>query len=211
MKKSAFTLIELLVVIAIIALLASIAMPVFSKVLERGKVSSDGNNLHQIGVAIAAYLADNDDQLFSTAGGAAGATWPVALHDKYIPNWKTFLSPFDKRPPTETGSVPISYGINQNAFGTNASKWTSPSQLIIMAPNVALGKDLTFTGTSMENPTITTPGGGAKNGTHSGRSQINALFADAHVENMAYRKFADTGSPEGMKAWYPEGQPAAAQ
>src|SRR5262249_54320884 len=64
MKRSAFTLVELLVVISIIAILAGIALPVFSRVLERGKVASDGSNLHQLGVGLTAYLNDNDDQMF---------------------------------------------------------------------------------------------------------------------------------------------------
>ncbi|HYR59657.1 MAG TPA: prepilin-type N-terminal cleavage/methylation domain-containing protein [Chthoniobacteraceae bacterium] len=207
MKKSAFTLIELLVVISIIAILASIAMPVFSKVLERGKVTSDGNNLHQLGIGIQAYMADNDDQLFSASGssGATG-TWPVTLHDKYVTNWKTFLSPFDKRPPKETGNIPVSYAINKNCFGVNAAKFNSPSQLIVMAPNVNRSGDVAFSGTSSESPLLSMPGAGTKAGTHNGRSQINALFADTHVENMNYKKYADTSSAEGAQAWYPTGQ-----
>ena len=207
MKKSAFTLIELLVVIAIIAILASMALPVFGKVLERGKVISDGNNLHQLGVGLQAYLADNDDQLFSPASAGATSTWPVSLHDKYVTNWKSFLSPFDKRPARETGTIPVSYAINVNCFGVNASKFSSPSQLILMAPNVTGAGDLAFTGTSGENPTLPLPSAGTKLGTHNGRSQINVLFADTHVENMNYKKYGDTASADGLKAWYPQGGP----
>lgn len=206
MKKSAFTLIELLVVIAIIAILASFALPVFSRVLERGKVTSDASNLRQLGIGIAGYLNDNDDQMFALPGGAVTQTWPVALHDKYITNWKTFLSPFDKRPSAETGNVPVSYGINNNCMGVNASKYKSPSQLIVMAPNaLSSSREVVFSGSSNESPVITSPGAGDKGGTHGGRKFINALFADTHVENMNYRKFSDTSSEEGLKAWYPTG------
>src|SRR5207248_83576 len=66
----AFTLIELLVVIAIIAILISIAYPVYTGILERGKATKDMNNLRQIGIATQTYLNDNDGVIFSTAVGA---------------------------------------------------------------------------------------------------------------------------------------------
>jgi prepilin-type N-terminal cleavage/methylation domain-containing protein len=63
MKKHrlvAFTLVELLVVIAIIAVLASIALPVFSFVQERGAQTKDLANAKQIALACKLYAADND-------------------------------------------------------------------------------------------------------------------------------------------------------
>ena len=58
--ESAFTLVELLVVIGIIALIASIAIPVF--ILAKGKVrqSSCSSNLHQLGLASLLYAEDWD-------------------------------------------------------------------------------------------------------------------------------------------------------
>ena len=57
-----FTLIELLVVIAIIAILASIALPVFSSVQERGKQTKDMSNAKQIALALKQFALDNDGQ-----------------------------------------------------------------------------------------------------------------------------------------------------
>jgi prepilin-type N-terminal cleavage/methylation domain-containing protein len=57
---SAFTLIELLVVIAIIAILASIALPVFSSVQERGKQTKDMSNAKQIATACKVFAGDHD-------------------------------------------------------------------------------------------------------------------------------------------------------
>lgn len=215
MKKSAFTLIELLVVISIIAILAGIALPVFGKVLERGKATSDASNLRQIGIGLAAYLNDNDDQMFplvaSDAGGAA-TTWPAVLQTKYVTNWKVFRSPFDKvtgaRPDPTTAPYPVSYGLNTNVYGVNASKFVSPSQLILMAPHVQPGNELVFNDNSATNPTLPMPTGNSKMGTHNNRSQINALFSDSHVENMNYVKFSDTSSDDGLKTWYPQGKPS---
>ena len=215
MKKSAFTLIELLVVISIIAILAGIALPVFNKVLERSKATNDASNLRQLGIGMAAFLNDNDDQMFSASGadsGGVATTWPKAIHDKYVSNWKVFRSPFDKitgaRPDPKAEPYPVSYGINVNCFGINASKYTSPSQLVMMAPVVAGAGEVVFTETSTSNVSLPMPSGGNRLGTHSGRSQINALFADTHVEGMNYVKFADTTSEDGMKTWYPEGKPS---
>jgi prepilin-type N-terminal cleavage/methylation domain-containing protein len=59
-RISAFTLIELLVVIAIIAILASIALPVFSSVQERGKQTKDLGNAKQIALACKLFAGDHD-------------------------------------------------------------------------------------------------------------------------------------------------------
>src|SRR6266581_7422580 len=60
MFSSAFTLIELLVVIAIIAILASIALPVFSSVQERGKQTKDMSNGKQIVLALKQFAIDHN-------------------------------------------------------------------------------------------------------------------------------------------------------
>jgi len=55
-----FTLIELLVVISIIAVLAGIALPVYTTVQERGAQTKDLSNAKQIALACKLYAADND-------------------------------------------------------------------------------------------------------------------------------------------------------
>ena len=56
----AFTLIELLVVIAIIAILASIALPVFTSVQIKGAQTKALSNAKQIGLALRLYASDNN-------------------------------------------------------------------------------------------------------------------------------------------------------
>lgn len=62
-KQTNFTIIELLVVIGIIGLLAAIMFPVLNKVRMNAKKSSCLNNLHQIGVAVTAYVNEYDGHL----------------------------------------------------------------------------------------------------------------------------------------------------
>ena len=58
--SKAFTLIELLVVISIIAILASIALPVFSGVQERGQQTKCLSNVKQILIGLRLYAQDNN-------------------------------------------------------------------------------------------------------------------------------------------------------
>jgi len=59
-KVSAFTLIELLIVITIIAVLASIALPAFTGVKERGDQTKDLSNAKQIALALRQFAIDNN-------------------------------------------------------------------------------------------------------------------------------------------------------
>ncbi|MDB6152707.1 MAG: hypothetical protein JWL90_1160 [Chthoniobacteraceae bacterium] len=219
MKKSAFTLIELLVVISIIAILAGIALPVFQKTMEKSRATTCGANLHQIGIGIAGYLADNDDQMFpltAASNGGAVASWPVTLHEKYLPDWKIFRSPFDLVTPSRpqasdtAQSVPVSYGINTNTFDINASKFKSTSQLIVMSPLLtpSNGNELRFDALSTSNPALPLSPGSPSNkqGTHTSRSQINVLFADSRVASIPWIEYADISTPDGLKRWYPKGE-----
>src|SRR5947209_5870419 len=84
--ERAFTLIELLVVIATITILVSIALPVFSGVLERAKATKDLSNLRQIGAATQMYMNDNNNVF----PGSATQTWTFQLeqNQKYLSSWR---------------------------------------------------------------------------------------------------------------------------
>jgi prepilin-type N-terminal cleavage/methylation domain-containing protein len=228
-----FTLIELLVVIAIIVILAALAFPVFRGVLDRAKATKDMSNLRQFGMATQLYMNDNNGVLLSTTG-----SWMSQLYNadnpansKYLSSWKIFVSPFDRPVSPRTASTnnansAVSYGINATAgvIGMSADRISKPTVFIVFAPAQASGTAVTFQGVGnttsqanlagSANVTVlgaTSPGGPAAGGTHNSRAKIEALFADWHVETMAwsgtgpaFTNTTSTGSdPDGYLRWNP--------
>jgi prepilin-type N-terminal cleavage/methylation domain-containing protein len=199
--QCAFTLIELLVVIVTIGILAALAIPVFSGVLERAKATKDLSNLRQIGAATQMYMNDNN----GVFPGSATLAWMSRLeqNQKYLSSWRVLESPFDKRSTSELGDATtrISYGINANVLPGNvaisADKITKPITFIAFAPAQASGVTVTFQGLATTSPpgvtllgnnnTVTSsPGGVPTGGPHNNRKKINALCADWHVETMPW-------------------------
>jgi prepilin-type N-terminal cleavage/methylation domain-containing protein/prepilin-type processing-associated H-X9-DG protein len=220
----AFTLVELLVVMAVIAILMTIAYPVYTGIIERGKATKDLSNLRQIGIATQSFMNDNDGVLFSST-----ASWMSQLNPKYLSSWGVFQSPFDKRTPSEAGTSspvsPISYGINSNIYPPpnniviSGSRITNPTGFILFAPaqddaatvnfqglatTAAPGVSLVGTSNTVKT-TNPLAGGSTAGGTHSNRTRVNALFGDLHCENMLWTAFISTATstPNFPDQWTP--------
>jgi prepilin-type N-terminal cleavage/methylation domain-containing protein len=202
----AFTLIEAIVVLAMIAILMSLAYPMYTGISERAKTTKDMNNLRQIGLAMQMYLNDKDGILpvIELAPGVGTTATPV-IYPKYIDKGarKVFLSPFDKRAAVDTDSAPVSYGINQNMYDLingNMAKVVSPSSTIFVAPkyNGDPGLVASWTSCAAAAPFVRNlpvgGGGGMTRGLQRGGTQINALFCDLHAESMTFGPATTAGT-----------------
>ena len=152
-NKYGFTLIELLVVIAIIAILAAILFPVFAKVREKARQTSCLSNEHQLGLALAQYSNDFDEQgtpgfgdtgsgIYGGVYGWAGQVYP------YVKSKNVFSCPDDN-----TTAPSISYGMNGNLIlATNncnettlmpvkLSQFVQPSKTIVLFEVSGINKD----------------------------------------------------------------------
>ncbi len=158
-SNNAFTLIELLVVISIIAVLASIALPVFTSVQERGFQTKDLSNAKQIALGCKLYAADHDG-LFPDKDGQA-ADPPVtpltaasksnaalaSLIPAYVPTEKLFYvaksawSPTVPDENTTDSGDRLEAGTNNYAYMLGLNETSNPSfPLIADAPKTASNK-----------------------------------------------------------------------
>ncbi len=158
MKKTlftrAFTLIELLVVISIIAILAGIALPVFSSVTERGAQTKNLSNAKQIGLGCKLYATDFDGKYPNKTGNTAapdvagvGTTSNAvfaSLIPNYIPTEKIFYlakSAWSNSVPDEdirTNPAKLQGDVNNFAYMFGLNDTSNPSYpLLFDAPQPA--------------------------------------------------------------------------
>jgi type II secretory pathway pseudopilin PulG len=183
----ALTLIELLVVFLIAAVLGAMTLTGYRLVHESSSASKDVNNLRQLALGINAYCTDY--------GFLPNEAWPTTLNPRYIPNWTSFQSPFDKRPGSEDPrAAPVSYDVNANLQGLRPTQIVSPTRCIFMAPLLSNPDHLQFTSTGW-NPSLPAPlsiesnGVGATGGTHQNRTQISVILYDMHAASMDMATF----------------------
>ena len=102
--RSAFTLVELLVVIGIIALLTAILLPALGRARRAAKKTQTLSNLHQIGIAMAAYAAEFKGQhpTDTTDANEDGRALPglALLAGRYKLPPKLFINPNTPDEPT---------------------------------------------------------------------------------------------------------------
>jgi prepilin-type N-terminal cleavage/methylation domain-containing protein/prepilin-type processing-associated H-X9-DG protein len=115
--RKGFTLIELLVVIAIIAILAAILFPVFAQAREKARAISCLSNMKQLGLGIAQYTQDYDEQnLKSFYAFPAGCNWALPIGSINY-SWRFAVQPYVKNT-TGVLTCPSDQYLGQSAFYT---------------------------------------------------------------------------------------------
>lgn len=156
--RPGFTLIELLVVIAIIGTLAAISYPFLRSNIDKSRQVSCLTNLRGLGVALEAYLQENNRQMPAIAPARASKNDDVPVLETvlspYLNNEQAFHCPADAKQFAKSGS---SYIWNSTQSGRLAS-------------------NLAFL--NLDNKPESIPLIADKEGWHPGKKNTNILYAD---------------------------------
>lgn len=82
-QAAGFTLIELMIVVAIIAILAAIALPIYSNYIIRGKLTDAQNGLSAVRVAMEQYYQDNRQYANTNNSANCGPSMPSSNYFGY--------------------------------------------------------------------------------------------------------------------------------
>jgi len=162
-RSGAFTLLELIVVMAVIGMLVAIIFPVYQRSAAGSKAVACTGNLRQLGVALNAYLNENNMKMptLQIARQSTKDNVPVIddTLDKYLPDKRVFACPADNQ------------GL---AATTGTSYWWN---VALNGQAVANLNFLSFVTDSTHIPILADKGG-----FHPYLdNKVNILYADGHV------------------------------
>lgn len=206
-KRTAFTLIELLVVLVIIGALAALVFSGLVRSRERARQAQCASNLRQIGLALQAYVADND------------STWPVnaAWRQAVISNLKSDTKTLACPSAAAPNRLVNAEGISGYAYNTGLSAKLSAigngsavNDAIVAFPALTVSVCDEAVGIPMSSgpdpykfDSILRPPGEEEGWKRHGGG-ANYLFCDGHVQwygpdavgdNVDFGKSQDTGRP----------------
>ncbi len=98
--REGFTLTELLVVISIIIVLAVLIVAIVGRAREGARKSASSNNLRQIGVAVASFVAENNGYL-PASRSSMGVYWPQIVWP-YAESLDIYMLPMSPKRPMDS-------------------------------------------------------------------------------------------------------------
>ncbi len=232
-NSNGFTLIELLVVIAIIGILAALLLPAISRSKIRAQEIQCVSNLHQLGLGLQSFVADNHAYPSGIASSNTSnpGTWMRQLQcggfDVSRPKTNFFSDGVWRCPSAHwshfpTNAIPVSYGYN--VYGSYSTSNTNTlglmghfiSRSLLFAPieesEVAVPADMMAIGDSFyggvfferEDLSVLDRNGGATS-RHQGK--VNVAFCDGHVESPTLAFVFNDTSDVALVRWNRDHQP----
>jgi prepilin-type N-terminal cleavage/methylation domain-containing protein len=193
-NRPAFTLLELLVVVAIIGILAAMLLPAFSRAKEKSRRTVCGQNLQQLGLALALYAGDNQEVLPLALQPAAH--WPEQLRRYYV-NPKVFVCPSDMASVAATSDAgltnadlaPRSYLINafSDFYAAQTGQTNTPTTWKTIPPFLRM-KD-----TAIPHPSETIVFGEKTNGPVAFELNLFQYPTGSYLENLAENRHNNPG------------------
>lgn len=141
-QAAGFTLIELMIVVAIIAILAAIALPIYTNYVIRGKLTEAQNNLSALRVAMEQYYQDNRQYASTSNSANCGASMPQ-LSSQYFsymcsPSSSGYVITASGNAGTQVASFQFTIDqANNHVTNSTASGWyTTPASCWVTAKGV---------------------------------------------------------------------------
>jgi len=220
--RGGFSLVELLVVIGIIAVLVGILLPVLHRARQQANQSKCASQLHQLGLALAAYAVGNKGWLPAWSGWHVYP--PGSPEDEPGESWTEQLAPYYVRPDSPVYDCP-SFGAPWITYFLSGRWAASQRRHAMKLSEIRLGTQFVLGGENTNRHLYAPPYGNAQ-GRHTNDCDQddaiapcavfpgddggflehpggnNLLFGDLHVE--AFRSFdqsAMTFDPQRIRAW----------